>query len=296
MFGFICLIRGEYVAARENLELVCSYHRSDLSEPLTTLEGEATDVMANIYLSCVLWFLGYPEQSDRKMALAHSIAEERGMPINLAFVCFYQMLLSLIKHDISAVERFADRLVVMSEQFDIGFTLIAGHLGQAYVIAYRNPTNLQHLDEFQEFLSLYREKVSRLSQPLLLSLKARLHIAAKRYLEAQAALSEAADLIISIDDRYTEAEVVRLQGELWTISGGGNPEEMFLRALDIAKEQKAKSFQLRSAVSLCWFWRWGGKQAEAHNLLIETYNWFSEGFVTNELQEARALLNELRPL
>jgi DNA-binding SARP family transcriptional activator len=295
MFSFICLIRGEFTTAKENLELVCSSYRSDLAEPLTTFQGQDIGVMAHIYLSCVLWFLGYPEQSDQKMALAYSIAEERGLPLNLAFVCFYQMLLSLIKHDIPSVERYAESLTTMSEQYDIGFTHTAGRVGQAYAAAHWDPTNRQKLNAFEQLFALYKEKVARLSQPILLSLKARLYIATENYEEAQAILNEAFELIRILDDRYTEVEVIRLQAELWTISGPGNPEEMFLHALKVAEAQETKIFQIRTAVSLCRFWQQQGRQAEAYHLLRETCDWFTEGFATSDLQEAQALLNELKP-
>jgi tetratricopeptide (TPR) repeat protein len=295
MFSFICLIRGEFTTAKENLELVCSSYRSDLAEPLTTFQCQDIGVMAHIYLSCVLWFLGYPEQSDQKMALAYSIAEERGLPLNLAFVCFYQMLLSLIKHDIPSVERYAESLTTMSEQYDIGFTHTAGRVGQAYAAAHWDPTNRQKLNAFEQLFALYKEKVARLSQPILLSLKARLYIATENYEEAQAILNEAFELIRILDDRYTEVEVIRLQAELWTISGPGNPEEMFLHALKVAEAQETKIFQIRTAVSLCRFWQQQGRQAEAYHLLRETCDWFTEGFATSDLQEAQALLNELKP-
>jgi hypothetical protein len=251
--------------------------------------------MANLYLSFVLWFLGYPEQSEQKIAYADSIAKDRGLPNNLAAVCFYQMFLSKIKHDVPAIERFANRLVSMSEKYDIGFSFFGGRVGQAYAAAYRDPTNVRLFDMFDEMLSLYKEKVSHLSQPFLLSLKARLHIAAERYEKAQSVLNEAADLIQSVDDRYAEAEVERLQGELWVMNGKGNPEERFLHALAVAEGQKAKMMQIRTAVSLCQLWQRQNKTEEAYRLLSESYGWFSEGFATNELREVRALLNELCP-
>jgi len=142
-------------------------------------------------------------------------------------------------------------------------------------------------------LIIYHEQVSGLSQPLMLSLKARLFMSARRYEEAQTTLTKAIDVIHTIDDRYSSDDVYRLQGDLWILTGNGNPEEPYLHAIALAAEQQAKTIQLRTAVNLCRFWQQQRKEKEAHLLLSDIYNWFSEGFVTNELLEAQALLNEL---
>ncbi len=103
------------------------------------------------------------------------------------------------------------------------------------------------------------------------------------------------------EERFYEAELHRLKGELTLQSKVQSPrskveeeaEECFLKAINIARKQQAKSLELRAATSLARLWQQQDKRAEAHKLLSEIYNWFTEGFDTKDLQETKALLEEL---
>jgi predicted ATPase len=110
------------------------------------------------------------------------------------------------------------------------------------------------------------------------------------------ALAEAHTLVEQHDERLWEAEVCRLRGVL-LLQQTGTPqaeaETWLQRALDIARRQEAKSLELRAAMSLSRLWQQQGKQAEAHALLAPIYGWFTEGFDTKDLQEAKVLLEAL---
>jgi predicted ATPase len=114
--------------------------------------------------------------------------------------------------------------------------------------------------------------------------------------DAQHLLIEAQTLVDTTGERYWEAEVYRLQGELLVQASRGKTreaEERFHQALGIARRQQAKSLELRAAMSLSRLWQHQGKQAEARQLLAPIYNWFTEGFDTTDLQEAKTLLEHL---
>src|SRR5262249_34054841 len=110
------------------------------------------------------------------------------------------------------------------------------------------------------------------------------------------ALAEAHTLVEQHEERYWEAEVCRLRGVL-LLQQPGTPqaeaEAWLQRALDVARHQEAKSLELRAAMSLSRLWQQQGKRQEAHDLLAEVYAWFTEGFDTADLQDAKALLQEL---
>jgi predicted ATPase len=110
------------------------------------------------------------------------------------------------------------------------------------------------------------------------------------------ALAEAHTLVEQQEERYWEAEVCRLRGVV-LLQQTGTPqaeaEAWLQRALDVARRQEAKSLELRAAMSLSRLWQQQGKRAEAHALLAPIYGWFTEGFDTADLQEAKALLEEL---
>jgi predicted ATPase len=110
------------------------------------------------------------------------------------------------------------------------------------------------------------------------------------------ALAEASTLVDQHDERWWEAEIHRLRGVLLLRQTGTPPAEAeawLQRALDVARRQEAKSLELRAAMSLSRLWQQQGKRAEAHALLAPIYAWFSEGFDTADLQEAKALLDTL---
>jgi predicted ATPase len=110
------------------------------------------------------------------------------------------------------------------------------------------------------------------------------------------ALAEAQTLVEQQEERWWEAEIHRLRGVVLLRQSGtpqGEAEIWLQRALDIARRQEAKSLELRAAMSLSRLWQQQGKQAEARELLAPIYDWFTEGFDTPDLQEAKALLDEL---
>src|SRR5207245_3015460 len=110
------------------------------------------------------------------------------------------------------------------------------------------------------------------------------------------ALAEAHTLVEQQEERWWEAEITRLRGVLLLRQPGtlqAEAETWLQRALDVARRQEAKSLELRAAMSLSRLWQQQGKQAEAHTLLAPIYGWFTEGFDTADLQEAKALLQEL---
>jgi predicted ATPase len=117
--------------------------------------------------------------------------------------------------------------------------------------------------------------------------------------EGLAALDEALTLTDHIQARWYEAELYRLKGELMLHAECGvqraelTPEACFQKALDIARHQQAKSWELRATTSLARLWQSQDKRQEAHDLLALIYGWFTEGFDTADLQEAKSLLDEL---
>ena len=113
-------------------------------------------------------------------------------------------------------------------------------------------------------------------------------------------LAEALDLSLRTGERGTEAEIHRCQGELLLQSGGPSAaanvpqaEACFQQALAVARRQQAKSFELRTVMSLSQLWQKQGKKEDARQLLSEVYNWFTEGFDTADLKDAKALLDQL---
>ena len=113
--------------------------------------------------------------------------------------------------------------------------------------------------------------------------------------EGLATLAEGLALVEETDERYWEAELYRVRGELLLMQGDDiqQAESSFQQAIEVARRQQAKSWELRATMSLASLWQRQGKQDEARQMLVEVYDWFTEGFDTPDLVEARALLEEL---
>jgi predicted ATPase len=138
--------------------------------------------------------------------------------------------------------------------------------------------------------------------PFFLGLLAQAHCRAGEYEQSFALLTQALQAVEQQDERWHEAELHRLQGELTLEAAQHNAtvellstvEANFTKALEIARRQEAKTLELRAAVSLARLWQQQDKAAEAQQLLADVYGWFTEGFDTPDLQDAQALLVELR--
>jgi predicted ATPase len=150
--------------------------------------------------------------------------------------------------------------------------------------------------QMRQGMTAWQATGAEVDRPYYLALLAEGYGKAGRAEEGLHILAEALAVTDAIEERYYEAELYRLQGEL-LLAGSrehhAEAEPCFRHALAIARRQQAKSWELRATMSLSRLWQRQGKRAAAHQLLAEIYGWFTEGFDTADLQEAKALLEEL---
>jgi predicted ATPase len=148
----------------------------------------------------------------------------------------------------------------------------------------------------QQGWAAYRATGANVRQPMYLAPLAEAYGQAGQVDEGLQVLAEALVYVEQAGERWWEAELHRLKGELLLIQSSDNRAEAascFQQALTLARHQQAKSWELRAATSLARLWRQQGKHADAYELLAPVYGWFTEGFDTADLQDARALLAEL---
>ena len=135
--------------------------------------------------------------------------------------------------------------------------------------------------------------------PYFMGLLAQAYASAGQIEEGLSTLAESQVALDDSGERWWQAELYRLKGELLLRRSGLQPdnerevEECFRRALAIAQDQCAKSIELRAAISLSRLWQRHGKHANARHMLMEIYNWFTEGFDTPDLLEAKALIEQI---
>jgi adenylate cyclase len=150
--------------------------------------------------------------------------------------------------------------------------------------------------QFEQGLQAYRATGAEVARSSLLALLAEAHGALGEPEAGLAVLTEALTLVGTIGERWYEPALYRLKGDLLLQQNAGNQaeaESAFHHALIISRNQQAKSFELRTAASLAKLWQQQGKRQEAYDLLASVYNWFTEGFDTADLKEAKTLLEAL---
>jgi predicted ATPase len=146
-------------------------------------------------------------------------------------------------------------------------------------------------------IAALRSTGSTLWLPLYLSYWAKAYAELGRFSDARRCIGEALTTVETTKEKWCEAEIHRIAGEIALMSpepDAAKAEAYFERALAVARAQQAKSWELRAAMSMARLWRDQGKRQQAHDLLAPVYGWFTEGFDTLDLKEAKALLDELR--
>jgi len=152
------------------------------------------------------------------------------------------------------------------------------------------------ITQITQGLTAYRATGAEISRPYFLALLAEAHGVMGQPEAGLTVLTEALTVVDTTGERWCEPELYRLEGELLLQQNSAHQaeaEHCFHHALEIARSQQAKSFELRAATSLARLWHQQGKRQEAHDLLAPVYGWFTEGFDTLDLRDAKALLDEL---
>jgi predicted ATPase len=292
--GYVHFALGEFTEARAHLEPVLAFYEPQHHRPLVLLSGSDAGVSALAYDACCLWCLGYPEQALSKSQEAMALARALDHPFSLAEIIFFSGCVFHNMHrDAQAIRDDAEELARLA-----GEKLMPTWLGMA--IRYRGEA-LAMLGQVQEGMAQMREGMAihqsvdmGLWFPETLGALAEAQAKAGNPQEGLATLAEALDVVEQTGERCWEAELHRLRGELLLIHGNyADAEASLQHAIEITRRQQATSWELRATTSLSRLWQKQGRVGEAREMLAEVYGWFTEGFDTPDLQEAKALLDEL---
>jgi predicted ATPase len=224
------------------------------------------------------------------------LAQDLSHPFTLAWAQAMGTMVYHMRRDVSAVYEHAEAAIALATAQGFPLWAAVGMCGRGWALALQGQGEAGTAQIRQGIASL-RATGAEIAVPwfCILLAEAAAHLG---YTESSLqALTEAHTLVEQHDERWWEAEVHRLRGVLLLRQPGTAQEEAeawLQRALDVARRQEAKSFELRAAMSLTRLWQQQGKQAEARELLAPIYGWFTEGFDTTDLQEAKTLLVALR--
>ena len=287
------MFAGRFASSRSHLEQALALYDPMRHGILVHQAGNHPLVASQAQLGVVLYCLGFPDQALARSNAA--IAESRRLahsPSLASTLVLAVWLLSLIGDDAALGER-VDQLVAVTTEQGFPFWGAIGSVYSGWVKA-KNGDATAAMSLVRNGLSALRATGAQAGLPNFIAFLARACEVAGQVAEAVAQLDEALQIAARTGDGWCAAELNRHKGELLLRQGHSEAaEELYRRALSIAQEQEAKLWELRAAASLARLRRAQRRSAEALDLLAPVYGWFTEGFNTPDLKEAKALLDEL---
>jgi predicted ATPase len=287
---------GEFRAAREHLEMAAKVYDPERDRPLIfRYLGVDTGVLCQGFTAHSLWNLGYPDQALKRVNEVIAMAQRLSHPLSLAYARNFAVILQQLGREARAGQESAESVVALCAEH--GFTEIL-----AYATVMRGlemaqqGRNKEGIAQIQEGLAASRATGAELTRPSFLCVLAEVCMETGRLDDGLSAMTEALAAADQHGNRYYEAEMHRLQGELLLRqkdSNAAKAQSCFQRAIAIARRQSAKWFELRATTSLARLLRDTDRRDEARAMLAEIYRWFTEGFDTADLKSAKALLDEL---
>jgi len=248
------------------------------------------------YLSRTLWLLGYPDQALRRSQEGLALAQTLSMPMSLAQAQGMHALLYQVRREMALAQDWCEKTIVYATEHGFPYWSTLCSIIKGWLLDQKEQSDIGVI-QFRQGLGGYRATGAKLGLSWMLALLAELLVKKGQAEEGLQVMVEALEHIKTTGERYCEAEVHRLNGELWLAKGGPDAssaaETCFLQALQTARNQGAKAWELRTATSLARLWWSQSRAREAQELLTSVYDWFSEGFTTGDLRDANRLLEEL---
>jgi TOMM system kinase/cyclase fusion protein len=244
-----------------------------------------------------LWILGYPDQALQSMREALTLAHALAHRFSLANALRFATTLHQSRREPQAAHERGEACVVLADEQGFAEVLAEATIMRGWALAAQGQET-EGMAQMRQGLAAYRASGTERQRPYYLALLAEACGSRGQTAEGLSLLAEALALVDKIGEHGWGGELHRLQGELLLAQAGERQqmqeaEACLHQALDVACRQQAKSWELRAAMSLSRLWQYQGKRAEAYELLAPVYGWFTEGFDTADLQEAKALLEEL---
>jgi predicted ATPase len=293
--GISLLHTGDVAQCRPHFDRAIALYDPVEHRPFATRFGGDIGVSILSFRSLALWLLGFPVSAHADAENALSNARETGHAVTLMYALTHAALTHFFCGNYTTAGAEADELVALAGEKGSPLWKAFGASRQGWLAA----TTDKAADAVQIITSAIdtaRSSGSTLWTPLNLSHLARAYAALGKFDDACHCVAEAMTAMATTKETWWEAEVNRVAGEISLMSSepeATKAETYFDRALAIARHQQAKSWELRAAMSLARLWHSQGKVQQARELLAPVYGWFTEGFNTRDLKEAKALLSEL---
>jgi class 3 adenylate cyclase/predicted ATPase len=298
--GVLLYSLGEFTAAHAHFEQSIAMY--DLQEHRTRafLYGVDPGIISFSIDALVLWQLGYPDHALKKSHEALNLAQQLSHPYSSVYALSFAGVLQYFLRQAQAVEERAAAALRLASEHGFPMWLGFGTALRGWVLVEQGQT-AEGISHLRQGLATWQATGAEVWRPYFFTLLAEAHGRVKKTEEGLALADEGLTLVQNRGERFCEAELCRLKGELFLQPGARDVEseaekraENYLcEAVELARRQNAKSLELRAAMSLSRLWQQQGKKSDACQLLAMIYGWFTEGFATADLQEAKSLLEKL---
>ena len=295
VLGISFFYLGELTKSKSHLEKIATYYTPQQDRLSILPHGTDPTVTSQIWVSWILWYLGYPEQARQKSQKACTLAEELSHPHTLVFVLLLASRVHQYRREGQATQELSEKILSLSIEHGFPLRIAAANFMRGWALA-EQENRIEGIAQMHKGMSEWHSTGTKTNHTYF---KTRLSETYGKEGQPEVGLNlitEALSMINESDERFCEAELHQIKGDLLLLQAAPDKhqaESCFQQALEVARNQQAKSLELRAAMSLSRLWQSQGKKEEAHNLLSEIYNWFTEGFDTADLKEAKALLEEL---
>jgi len=259
------------------------------------LYGDDAGVICHSFSASTLWYLGYPDQGLARSQTAVTLAQQRAHLFSLGFVLNAATVFSQFRREARGTQERAEAALSVATEQGFPYWRARGAMLHGWALVHQGQAQ-EGIEQLRQGLRAYRATGAELMRSYFLALLAEAHGTMGQPETGLTMLTEALTLVDRTGERWYESECYRLKGALLLQQNTDNQAEAeacFHHALEIARSQQAKSFELRTATSLARLWQQQGKRQEAQDLLAPVYGWFTEGFDTADLREAKTLLEAL---
>jgi predicted ATPase len=287
---------GEFAPARGYLEQGIALYDFQQHRALAFLYGTDPAVICLSYAAWALWLLGYPDQARRRSSEALMLAQELSHSPSLAVALVWATSLHQSCREVPLVQERAEALMGLAAEQGFQWWVAVGTTRRDWALVQQGRPSTEELAQLHQGLAAYWATGGEPERTYWLALLAEAHGTVGQAEEGLGLLREALAVVEKSGAHYWEAELYRLKGELLqqqTVPDAPHAEACLCQALTTARRQQAKSLELRAAMSLARLWQRQGQRADACRMLAEVYGWFTEGFDTADLREAKALLDAL---
>jgi adenylate cyclase len=286
--------QGRFSVAKTHLEQVNKLYRTEAYPWCVFLFGNDPAISSRARLAWVLWLLGYPDGAIRASQEALAKAKTQNHSVVMGFtIGIGGVLFNQLRRDAEAVMAWNLESIQHSSKDQLSLFRPSETISRGWALAQTGQVT-EGLQMMESGLEAWCQSSATRHYPQYLGMLAEGYHLAGQMAKGLQTLEEGLSASEASSERYFEAELHRLRGEILRKGSRGQTKEAevcFERAIEVSQQQQAKSWELRATISLCQLLNELGRQTEAHKRLSEIYNWFKEGFETPDLQIARGLLS-----